>query len=129
MIKILLSIFLCSLLLTANTSFIYAQNRTGQGDARIAKIKAKIIKRESRDDNRAHIKLTNGTKLYGYVSQPAEDSFTLTNVKTGQKTSVLYADVTKVEGGFPNGAKIGIIAGVAVVGVILLASVIKLYNN
>jgi sRNA-binding regulator protein Hfq len=129
MTKIFLSILLCSLLLTADTSFIYAQNSTGQDDARIAKIKAKIIKRESREDTRATIKLTNGTRLKGSVSQATEDSFTLTDVKTGQKTSVLYSDVAQVSGGFPNSAKIGIIAGVATAGVIILAIVYKLYNN
>lgn len=129
MVKKILSVFLYSLLLTANTSFIYAQAQTGQDNSRVTKIKAKILKRESRDDKRASIKLTNGTKLKGFVSQPTEDSFTLTDVKTKQKTSVLYADVAQVSGGFPNSAKIGILAGVGAAGVILSAILYKLYNN
>lgn len=129
MIKKILGLILCSLLLTADTSFIYAQTQSGQDSSTVAKIKAKIIKRETRDDKRASIKLTNGTKLRGFVSQPTEDSFTLTDVKTKQKTSVLYADVAQVSGGFPNSAKIGILAGVAVAGVIVSAILYKLYNN
>ena len=129
MTKIFLSILLCSFLLTADTTFIFAQTGTVQNDARVAKNKAKIIKRKSREDTRATITLTNGTKLKGSVSQTAEDSFTLTDVKTGQKTTVLYTDVAQVSGGFPNSAKIGIIAGVAAAGVVVVAIVYKLYNN
>jgi sRNA-binding regulator protein Hfq len=129
MTKIFSSILLCLLLLIANTTFVCAQNSTGQNDARVAKVKAKIIKRESRADTRATVTLTNGTKLKGSVSQTAEDSFTLTDVKTGQKTIVLYTDVAQVSGGFPNSAKIGILAGVAAAGVVVVAIVYKLYNN
>lgn len=129
MINKLLSIILCVFLLTANTSFIYAQTQIGRNDSSTAKIKSKIIKRGKSGNNRANIRLTDGKKLNGYVSQTAEDSFSLTDAKTGQKTTILYADVARVSGGLPNGVKTGIIAGAAAPGVILLISVYKLYNH
>ena len=65
------------------------------------------------------IKLQNKTELKGYISQVGEDSLTLTDSKTGQKTTVAYLDIKDVKGaGLSKGAKIAIWVGVVATEVI-----------
>ncbi|MDQ5846081.1 MAG: hypothetical protein M3539_12400 [Acidobacteriota bacterium] len=65
---------------------------------------------------RVTVKLNDGAKLKGYISAAGEDSFTLTDSKTGQTRTLAYSDVAQVKkpGGFSLAAKIGIGLGIAV---------------
>jgi len=65
------------------------------------------------------VKIKDGRKLRGYISQTGEESFTVANSKTRQTTTVAYADVKQVKKrGWSSVAKIaigvGIGAGVAI---------------
>ncbi len=111
MIKQYLSIVLIGLLaFSANTSLIFGQNKTADAE----KIKADVMKRGTNEKKSVRVKMLNGTKLKGYISQIGEDSFTLTDSKTKQPTVIAYRDAAKVEGrGLAGGAKIGIIVAAA----------------
>lgn len=111
MIKKYLSIVLIGLLVfSANTSLIFAQTKTADAE----KIKADVMKRGTNEKKSVRVKMLNGTKLKGYISQIGEDSFTLTDSKTKQPTVIAYRDAAKVEGrGLAGGAKIGIIVAAA----------------
>ena len=111
MIKKYLSIVLIGLLVfSANTSLIFAQTNTADAE----KIKADVMKRGTNEKKSVRVKMLNGTKLKGYISQIGEDSFTLTDSKTKQPTVIAYRDAAKVEGrGLAGGAKIGIIVAAA----------------
>ena len=92
----------------------------------LAKVKAKVQKRGIGENSRVKVKLMNGAEVKGYVSKIEETSFTVTDKKTGQTTTVLYADVQKIQGpGLSNGNKIligigvGVVAFGIVVGIIL----------
>ena len=48
-------------------------------------------------DARVELKLQDNTKWKGYVSAVAEDSFTITDSKTGTSQTIAFAEVTSVK--------------------------------
>ncbi|HEV7375477.1 MAG TPA: hypothetical protein VGN95_12210 [Pyrinomonadaceae bacterium] len=124
MLKRLLSLTLVVLLLHAvNATPVLAFAQTGQGERRVEKIKADVAKRVGKK-SRATVKLQDGSKLKGRITQAGEDSFTLTDSKTGQTSTLAYRDVTKVEGqGLSLSAKIAIGVGIAVVAFVLIVAI------
>ena len=70
------------------------------------------------------VKLRDKRKVQGYVSQAGEDSFSVTDAKTGATTDVLYGQVAQVKGNnLSTGQKIaiGVVIAAAVVLVIVAA--------
>ena len=92
-------------------------------DARLVeKARAKVAKLGVGQDARVEVKLRDNTKLNGYVSAAGEDSFTVTNSKTGTSSTVAYTDVAQVKekgGGLSTRTKViigaAVAAGVAIV--------------
>ena len=120
-----LSIFLIGLILCAfNLLSISAQTSTINT---IEKIKTYVSKRGTGEKSKVIVKMKDGRKLKGFISQNGEDSFELTNSKTKQIISVAYRDVTQVrKQGLSTGAKIAIGVGIAaVVTVVVLAVAVK----
>lgn len=73
------------------------------------------------------IKLRSKAMLGGYVESTGEESFVLTNLKTGDSTTVAYTDVTQVRAhNLSTGAKIAI--GIAI-GVAAVLIVLAIYIN
>lgn len=90
-------------------------------DARLAaQVKEKLSTFGVGHSARLAVKLRNKTLLGGYVESAGEESFVLTNLKTGDSTTVAYTDVTQVRGqNLGTGAKIAI--GIAIgVGAVLI---------
>ncbi len=114
MIKQLLSFALsCLLLLSAHSSLIFAQTKTTGDASTAAKIKANVLKRGTGEKKRIKVKLFDGTKINGYISQTGDDSFTLTDSKTKQITSINYRDVAQLRSkGLSTPANIAIAVGV-----------------
>jgi len=82
-----------------------------QETPKAAKIKAKVQKRGIGEKSRVRAKLVNGAELRGYISKIEEASFTVTDKKTGQTTTISYADVQKIQGpGLSKAAKITLVA-------------------
>ena len=116
--KYLSSILCCLLLITANSSFISAQTNTENKDSSIAKVKAKVVKRSTAKNTYLKVKMLDGKRLSGDVTQAGEDSFTLTDSKAKQSTSIAYRDVAQVKGkGLSTTGKItiGVLAGAAAI--------------
>jgi hypothetical protein len=115
---------ICLLLVTANFSVISAQTKTGNDDSSVAKVKADVAKRGTGEKNRVEVKMLDGKKWKGYISQAGEDSFTLIDSNTGQSVSINYADVAKVKKAGPKGDTVAlwIIGGAAAVGAIILGT-------
>lgn len=61
-----------------------------------AKVKAEIAKLGTGPDARVKVKLKDGTKIKGYVSEIAEDSFTVTDPETSTATVVPYGNAKQV---------------------------------
>ena len=85
-----------------------------------AKVKAAIAKLGKGPDARIKVKLRDGTKLKGYVSEISEDSFTVTDPESGTSTAIPYPNAKQVQGNnLSSGLWISI--GVFVFVVILIA--------
>jgi hypothetical protein len=135
MIKKWLSLSLsCLLLLTTNSPLqVFAQTRTDNETSAAARIKANVLRFGSGEKSRIKVRMLDGTKMDGFISQTGEDSFNLTNSKTRQSTSIAYRDVAQVKGiGLSKGAKIGLGVGIAagaVVAVVIAIFIGRYCNN
>ena len=90
-----------------------------------AKIKAEVQKRGVGEKSRVRVELMNGVEEKAYISKIEESSFTVTDNKTGQTTTISYADVQKIRGpGLSKGAKIAIGVGVGVAVVVAVLGAI-----
>lgn len=123
MIKKSLTVALIALMLhLTNLQSVTAQTRTVNDAATINKIKANVSKRGTGEKARVNVKMLNGTKMKGFISQTGEDSFTLTDSKTKQTSTLAYSDIAQVKKqGMSTGTKIliGVGVGVAVTAVVL----------
>ncbi|MFL6209699.1 MAG: hypothetical protein ACJ74W_12655 [Pyrinomonadaceae bacterium] len=61
------------------------------------KARTKVQKMGTGRAARVEVKLRDNTKLKGYVSAADENSFTVTDTKTGAMQTVAYADVAQVK--------------------------------
>jgi hypothetical protein len=90
-------------------------------DARLAtQVKQKLSNFGVGKDARLAVKLRSKALLGGYLESAGDESFVLTNLKTGDSTTVAYTEVTQVRGqNLGTGAKIAI--GIAIgVGAVLI---------
>jgi len=62
------------------------------------KAKAEVVSRLNKKETRIKVKLRNGSEVKGRITQTSENSFTLTDEKTGNHSDIVYADVLNVEG-------------------------------
>jgi hypothetical protein len=93
-------------LLVYNPVDLAAQAAPAPGTAQVqtqetpqaAKIKAKVQKRGIGKKSLVRAKLVNGTDVKGYISKIEETSFTVTDKRSGQTTTIPYADVQKIRG-------------------------------
>jgi len=117
----------CALLLVAVLMFnnvAVAQVTQPQDASQATKVKAEVHRRGVGEKSRVKVRLRNKTEVRGYISKIEDESFDVTERKTGQVKTIRYADVEKVQGaGLSTGAKIGLIAGlgVAVVALVIVA--------
>ena len=98
----------------------------------VEKIKTKITRLGVGEKARAQIKLRNGQKIKGYVSNASEDNFSLTDRKSGQTTTIAYADVVDVKKpGMTKRTKIiiGVTIGVVATAAILAWAVTHSFPN
>ena len=105
-------------------SVAVAQATQAQDASHAAKVKAEVQKRGAGEKSRVKVRLRNKEEVKGYISKIEDASFDVTDKKTGRATTIPYAEVEKVQGsGLSKGAKIGIIAGAAVVIVAVVIAV------
>jgi len=88
--------------------------QTNQDTSRVEKIKGDVAKRGAGKKARVKVRLQNGSKLKGYITQAGDESFTLTDSKTKQDTTMAYRDVTQVkkQGGLSVVTMVGIGVGI-----------------
>jgi len=123
---------ICLLLITVNSSLISAQITTDKDLSSAVKIKEKIAKRGTGKNKRIEVKMQNGTKLKGYISQAGEDSFTLVDSKTTQSSVIAYSEIAKIKNRLSKGDKIalGIVtAGVATAAIVLISIYTTICRN
>lgn len=117
--KTLLTWFVATLLMLG--SFI--QPLSAQVDGKVASVESVRIKIEKLglgEKAKATIRLRDGGKVKGYVSQAGEENFVLRDRKTDSPTTIRYADVLHVEENKGHSTARNITIGVAVgVGAVL----------
>lgn len=80
------------------------------------KAKAEVVNRLNKKETRVKVKLHNGSEVKGRITQSSDNSFTLTDEKTGNRNDIAYADVVNVEGrGMSKKKKMFIAIGAGVV--------------
>lgn len=92
----------------------YADSKEEKHARFAEKIKANVLKLGSGESARVKVKLRDQPKLEGYISAAGEETFTVTNPKTGAASTVAYAQVKSIQGNnLSTGAKIAIGVGIA----------------
>jgi len=79
-------------------SAVSANPKTEKQRAAIEKVKAGILSLGTGPDTHVEVKLRDKTKLSGFISEANEESFVVSDAKTGAKTTVPYPDIAKVSG-------------------------------
>ena len=107
---------------------VAAQTQAADAE-RLAKVKAAVAKRVADRKTKVKVKLRTGEEVKGRIDQSDDNGFTVTQDKTSKQVQIAYADVDKVSGrgGLSTGAKIGIIAGIAI-GVLAIVVIVAIRN-
>ena len=100
MLKKALSLGLVSTLILSlsNVPVVSASPKAEKDRQRTEKVKAGIAKLGVGKEARVVVRLRDKTTLSGYISKASEDSFVITDLKTGESTMVAYHNVTQVKG-------------------------------
>ena len=126
--KCLFAAFVGLTLLFTNPQLVNAQTGTSNSAAAVERIKSNVTKRGTGEKARVNVKMLNGTKMKGFISQIGDESFTITDSKTKQTSTLAYNDVAQVKGtGLSTTSKILIGVGVGV-GVTAVALAIAARN-
>jgi hypothetical protein len=105
----------------AGGRLVFAQTQDDKDAKKIQKIKTKVAEYGTGEKAKVRVELLNQTKIKGYISATDDDSFTISDKKTGATTKVDYAQVKKVSrNDLSTNTKIAIAVGIAVPVAILL---------
>jgi hypothetical protein len=122
--KRIFAILISMALLAGSFGLQTAFGQSATYDAQASKARAKV---ESLGNNaRVEVKLRDKTKVKGYVSAIAADSFTVSDSRTGTTTTVAYNEVDEVKkpgGGLST--RTWIIIGAAAVGTVVTSIIVK----
>lgn len=110
---------------TANAQKVFAVSPWNNQTSSVEKIKRAVTKAGVGEKARVTVMMRDGTKLFGYISEARENDFILTDKKTNNPVTILYADTAKVkENKLSLAAKIGIGVGVAVAAYVVFIAII-----
>ncbi len=107
---------------------IVAQAKEEKAAAFTADVKKRVVKLGTGSEAKLQVKLQDKTKLKGYVSKIADDSFAMTDPKTNAETNVSYANVTQLKTRMSNGEVI-LISALAGAGAIIALFVAAWYHS
>jgi hypothetical protein len=92
------AIVLAGILLSTSFGFQPVNARTTEDSRRAESARLGVLKLGVGRDARIEVKLTDNTRLKGFVSQADDNSFIVTDLKTGASRTVVYPDATQVKG-------------------------------
>ncbi len=114
-----LSVILIGLLLNLTCYPTAAAKAENDGEF-AGKVKTNVAKLGTGRNAKIKVKLKDGSKLKGYVSELKDSSFVVVNEKSGTETEVEFVQVKQVKGqNYSNGEKIFFRASI-IIGVLLL---------
>lgn len=129
MYRTLLSLLLAGLLIHGlNSGPVYASQANDQ-DRAVEKVQLKVAKVGVGEKARVTVKMKDGRKIKGFVTEASATDFTVRDRQTGDPTTVAYRDVAKVEDNRSDstsknillGVALGIGAFIAVIAVVVLS--------
>ena len=125
MFKKYLIVVLTFLVLNLSLNSVAFAETKPEKEAKFAeKVKINVTKLGAGTDAKIQVKLKDGTKLKGYVSQINENSFVVTDEKTNVATEIPYPNAKQVKGNNLNtGVAIAIAAGI-LVGIIIVFAIV-----
>ena len=125
MFKKTFALLISGMILAMSIALQPAQAQAGR-DADAARARVKVEQLGVGSNARVEVKLLDGTRLKGYVSATEQDSFTVTDRKTGASSVVRYAEVSEVKkAGGGLSTKSWIIIGSAIAGAAVTWVIIK----
>lgn len=129
MLKKLLSAIIISLLfnLIAAPS-VLATGKTEKEAKFTEEVKNGIAKLGTGRDAKLKLKLKDGTKIKGYISEIGNDSFKVQNEKTGESVSIGYSQVKQAKGNNLS-KKTAIILGFAALFTVLIIVLVAQKDN
>jgi small nuclear ribonucleoprotein (snRNP)-like protein len=94
----------------------------GNKEAKFAeKVKSEIAKLGTGTDAKVKVKLKDGTKIKGYITEIDEDSFTVMNEQNNSATKIPYPQAKQVKGNnWSTGITIAVVAGI----ILLIAAIV-----
>lgn len=96
--RFLLMIVLVLVTNLAVAPYTFAAENTEKEAKFAEKVKTEIAKLGVGTDAKIKVKLKDGTKLKGYVSEIKDNEFSVTDAKTGKATPVSYSHAKQVKG-------------------------------
>ncbi|HRH40083.1 MAG TPA: hypothetical protein PKY82_00460 [Pyrinomonadaceae bacterium] len=120
-LTLILTVLVINLSLSAT---IFAETKAEKEAKFAEKIKINVTKLGIGTDAKVQVKLKDGTKLNGYISQINEDSFLVVDEKTGETKEVPYPQTKQIKGNnLSTGVKIaiGVAIGLAIIVIIAYA--------
>lgn len=120
--SMILTIFVLFLNLVLSPS-VWASGNTEKGIKLAEKVKTNISKLGTGANARIKLKLKDGTKIKGYISEVSEDSLVVQNEKTGLSERIAYTSVKQVKGNnLSTGVKIAIGVGIFILVIVIAAT-------
>lgn len=102
----------------------FAETRAEKEAKFALEVKASVTKLGTGKEAKVQVKLKDGTKIKGYISEINENSFVVVDEKTGTSTEIPYPSAKQVKGNnLSNGVKLAIAIGIiaAVTTILILA--------
>ena len=124
--RTLKSTILCLIGITIFTTSLPNLAAQTVASSEIEKVKAEVRKRGTGERPKVVVKMKDGRKIEGNISQVLDDSFDLLDAKTKQPTTIPYRDVAQVrKTGWSTAAKVGlgVAIGAGVVAAVILGAV------
>jgi hypothetical protein len=133
MFRTLLSLVLIALLSQGlNAAPVVAPAVAPQGNAdaqTVEKIRLKVAKIGLGDKAKITVRMKDGRKVKGFVTQAGANDFTVRDRKTGEPTLILYDDVNKVEDNRGHSTLRNVLIGVGVGAGALLAVLLIIFTT
>jgi hypothetical protein len=126
MLKRTLAIIVSGILCCSALGYQQASAQAQQAAGSAEKARAEVRKLGANPRRRVEVRLLDGTKLKGSIDAAGDESFTLTDAKTGATRTLAYADVARVKkpGGGLSARSWIIIGAAATAAVIVGATVV-----
>ncbi len=125
MFKKYLILIMTILVINLSLSSVAFAETKEEKEAKFAdKVKINVVKLGTGKEARVEVKLKDGTKMKGYISEINDNGFVVVNDKTGTSTEIPYPQAKQVKGNnLSTGVKIAIAVGIIVAVSFLIVAV------